>query len=85
METCEREGAFLDIAERTHELLKLSIQELERALVAVPAIADEATGDAFAFTSVTHLSKWIEANAPSSPDTASVFEQVVFDEVDEAA
>jgi hypothetical protein len=64
IENHEREAAFLDIAERTHEIHRVAVAELEKTVVALPINVSE-SGEVYAFTR-PQFDKWADAELPGA-------------------
>jgi|HubBroStandDraft_6_1064221.scaffolds.fasta_scaffold684761_1 hypothetical protein len=60
----ERELAFLDISERTHEIHRVAVAELEKAVVSLPINVSE-SGEVYAFTR-PGFDKWADAELPGA-------------------
>jgi hypothetical protein len=61
----ERELAFLDIAEKTHEIHRIAVAELEKAVISLPINISESSGEVYAFTKPA-FDKWADAELPGA-------------------
>jgi hypothetical protein len=61
----ERDAAFLDIAERTHEIHRIGVAELEKAVVSLPINISESGDEVYAFTK-PQFDKWVDAELPGA-------------------
>jgi hypothetical protein len=81
----ERGGAQLEIAKEAQEVQRLLTNELEKAVMSVPALV-AANGAVRPFVSSTELARFVDAQLPGQASRESTrTEEIVFDQIEEAA
>jgi hypothetical protein len=81
----EREAALLLIAKNSQEVQRLMTNELEKSILATPAVVDP-NGAVRPFDNSTELARFTDAELPGqSAKPISTVEEISFDAVDEAA
>jgi hypothetical protein len=61
----ERDAAILQIAERTQEIYRVAVAELEKAVVSLPIVTTE-SGEAHSFPSRLAFDKWVDTEMPGA-------------------